>query len=194
MIEHARTRDVNAAVAAMRQNSDGFIRAAGFYTAKAHAPRQHSKTGKMDLVWEREIENLITTAGLNDVLTKYLKNGTTSAAWYVGLVDNAGFSAYNAADTLASHAGWTEWTDYTGNRKAITFGTAAGGVLASSSIATFTVSGATGTETLDGMFVCDVTSGTSGILLSEGAFTGGDAPVANGYVITATYQLTLASA
>lgn len=191
MIELANTGDVQSAVASLRARADGFIQGSGFYTVKAHRPR---KSGTLDLVWERTIDNLLPTAALNDILTKYLKNGTTSAAWYVGLVDNAGFSAYAAGDTLASHAGWTEWADYSGTRKAITFGTAASGVLASSSIPTFTVAGATGTETLDGLFVCDATSGTSGVLLSEGAFTGGDAPVVNGYVLTATYQLTLASA
>lgn len=142
------------------------------------------------LVWTREIENLITTAGLNKILTEALKGSSYTAAWYAGLVDNSGFSAYDAADTLASHAGWTEFSNYTGNRKAITFGSAAGGVLASSAIATFTIGGA---GTLDGLFVADVDTGTSGTLLSAGAFTGGDAPVASGYVVTATYQITLVS-
>jgi hypothetical protein len=186
VIELANTGDVQSAVASLRKRTDGYIQGAGFYAVKAYKPR---KSGTLVEAWERTIDNLIPTAALNDILTKYLKNGTTSAAWYVGLVDNTSVS-YSAANTLASHT-WTEFTSYSGNRKAITFGTAAAGVLASSSIPTFTASGS---GTLDGLFVCDAATGTSGVLLSEGAFTGGDAPVANGYVLTATYQLTLASA
>ena len=75
-----------------------------------------------NLKWEDKAKNLVVNVGLQDMNTKYFKGVTYTAAWYLGLVDNAGFSAYAAADTLASHTGWTEFTGYTGDRKAVTFG------------------------------------------------------------------------
>lgn len=158
----------------------------GHYKLRCHRPDGA-------LVWRREIHNLVTTAGLNSILTQYFKGASYTAAFYMGLFSDQSYSAVALGDTLGSHAGWVEWEDYTGDRKAITFGTASGGVLASSSIPTFTVSGATGTETLKGAFVATTTD-DSGVLVSVGLFDGGDAPVANGYVITGEYEITLANA
>jgi len=59
--------------------------------------------------WREENKNLVTTAGLNDVLTKYLKGSSYTAAWYVGL---AGAGTKAAADTMSSHAGWAVVADY----------------------------------------------------------------------------------
>src|SRR3712207_4389610 len=50
-------------------------------------------------------ENLVTDEGLNDLLSKYFKGAAYTAAFFVGL-KLAGTIA--AADTAASHAGWTE--------------------------------------------------------------------------------------
>ena len=35
--------------------------------------------------WREVNENLVTTEGLNDILTKYLKGSSYTATWYVGL-------------------------------------------------------------------------------------------------------------
>lgn len=145
---------------------------------------------KGKLLWEEHIKNIIVTAGLNDILDKYFKGSTYTAAWYVGLVDNAGWTAFAAADTLASHAGWTEFTTYSATRKALTLGTpAAGSVDNSASKASFTIT--TG-GTLKGAFVCSVTSGTSGTLYGEGAFTA-TRTVAIDDVLNVTITLTSAS-
>jgi hypothetical protein len=50
--------------------------------------------------------NVNANQGRNDLLDEYLGNGgASSGGWHIGLIDNAGFSAANAADTPASHPG-----------------------------------------------------------------------------------------
>jgi hypothetical protein len=90
---------------------------------------------------------------------------------------------------LATHAGWTEFTNYTGNRKAVTFGSP---TLADPSVinnsgspSSFVISGGGGT--VAGAFLASVATGTSGILFSEGDFTGGDKIVASGDTVNVTY-------
>ncbi len=60
------------------------------------------------LKWEDVAENMVTSAGIADFLNEYFRATTQTTAWYIGLVDNSGFVAFNAADTMASHAGWSE--------------------------------------------------------------------------------------
>ena len=116
------------------------------------------------LKWTEIIENTVVTAGLNDLLTQYFKGAAYTAAWYMGL---KGTGSIVAADTLASHAGWTEVTAYTGTRQAPAFATAAAGSLAASALS-FAMNGA---YTVAGAFLCTVTSGTSGTLYGGGDFT-----------------------
>lgn len=147
-----------------------------------------------EFAYAKRMENLVMTGGKNDLLDKYFAGSGYTAAWFAGIVSSVSFSAYAAADTMASHAGWTEAgatnaPNYTGNRPAITFGAAAAGVKASTSIpsVTFSASG-----TVKGLFCTSVTTkdGTTGILYSAGNFTSGDAVVSNGYVMTMTFSVT----
>ena len=142
-----------------------------------------------NLKWEDQFHNLVVNEGLQDLNDKYFKGVTYSAAWYLGLVTGPGSgTTYAASDTLASKA-WTEFTDYTGNRKAVTFGTptlADPSVISNSgSPSSFVISGGGGT--VAGAFLASVDTGTSGILFSEGDFTGGDKIVASGDTINVTY-------
>lgn len=143
---------------------------------------------------EKVMENLVTTVGKNDLLDKYFAGSAYTATWFAGIVSSVSFSAYAAADTMASHAGWTEAgatnaPNYTGNRPAITFGAAAAGVKASSSIPSVTFSAG---GTVKGLFCTSITTkdGTTGILYSAGNFTSGDAVVSNGFVMTMTFSVT----
>lgn len=113
-----------------------------------------------NLKWSEEGENLVTTVGKNDILDKYFKGSAYSATWFIGL---KGAGTEVVGDTLASHAGWAEITAYTGTRKAVTWGTVSAGSLTASSAGSFAI---TGTTTVAGAFLCNVTSGTSGILYS----------------------------
>lgn len=137
--------------------------------------------------WTEEFRNLVVTEGRNDVLNKYFKGSSYTAVWYVGLKSSAGGTA--AGDTLASHAGWTETTSYSGNRKAVTFGTvSAGSVDNSGSPCSFAM---TGTVTVYGCFLATVDTGTSGTLYSVGDFSLSKA-VTSGDTLSVTVTLTMA--
>lgn len=116
-----------------------------------------------EVKWTETFENLVTTVGKTDLIDKYFKGSGYTAAWYLGL---AGAGTKAAGDTLASHAGWSELTPYSGNRPAITFGTTSGG----SNTATAVSFAITGTATVAGAFIASAASGTSGTLYSVGDF------------------------
>lgn len=140
------------------------------------------------LRWIEEIENLVTNEGLNDLLSKYFKGSSYTAAFFLGL-KGAGLPA--AADTLASHAGWTEVTAYTGSRQAVTLGTVSGqSVSNSGAVNAFAI---TGSATVAGGFLCTVATGTSGILYGVADF-GTSRSVINGDTLNVTCSLTSASA
>lgn len=137
--------------------------------------------------WVEEVRNLVTNAGLNDLLDKYLKGAAYTAGWYVGLKATGTIAA---ADTLASHAGWTEATGYTGNRKALTLGTVASqSVDNAASPAAFAI---TASATVAGAFVCSAASGTSGILYGVANF-GTARAVESGDTLNVTVTATAAS-
>ena len=148
------------------------------------------RDGDGNLKWEEDIGNTVTTEGLADLLTKYFKGSSYNAAWYMGL---KGTGSIVAGDTLALHAGWTEVTAYTsggsGNRPAPSWASATGGSLPAAAIV-FTMTGA---YTVAGVFLCTVTSGSSGTLYGGGDFAtarSGAAPD----TLTVTPTATAASA
>ena len=121
-------------------------------------------------LWEDGFGNLVTTGGKNDLLDKYFSGSSYTAAWYLGLINNAGFTAIAAGDTAASHSGWTEAGQYgAGTRPAITWAAASGGSKATTAEISFTMDD---TVTINGGFVItdDTKNGTSGILYSAGSF------------------------
>jgi hypothetical protein len=150
------------------------------------------------LKWEDQMHNLVVNVGLQDMNTKYFAGSTYTASWFLGLVTGPGSgTTYAAADTLASHAGWTEFTNYSGNRKAVTFGTATTAdpsvISSSASPAQFSITGAGGT--VAGAFLCNVSSGTSGLLFSEADFQSpGDRVVVSGDTLNVTYTFSLDAA
>jgi hypothetical protein len=121
--------------------------------------------------WHDHFANMVVAAGKNDLLTQYFKGSAYTAAWHVGLVDNAGFSAIVVGDTMASHSGWTESTAYSNaNRPALTFGAASGGSIDNSaSVASFAINA---TATIRGAFVANNSAkgGSAGTLYSAGTF------------------------
>ena len=128
--------------------------------------------------------NGITNEGLTDLLQAYFKDGVASPAWYFGLI--AGTGTLNAADTLASYAGWTEFTDYTGDRKAWMPEDAAAREIGNITTSDFAI---TGSGTLKGAFLASVDTGTAGILWSTGLFNTNQ-PVENGNTIKLSYVLS----
>ena len=168
---------------------------------------QLSVTGRYDvkcldadgnLKWEDSIENLVVTVGKNDLLDKYFAGSAYTAAWYMGLVDNASFSAYAAGDTLASHTGWLEYLNYTisgspTNRATAAWNAASAGSKASTAT-TFTISGAGGTVL--GAILCTTqarntsSNGGAGILYSAGSFATSRAVIA-GDSLLVTYTASV---
>ena len=155
-----------------------------------------------NLKWEDKAHNLVVNEGLQDMNTKYFKGVTYSAAWYLGLITGpAASTTISAGDTLASHGatgagGWTEDTNYSGNRKAVTFGSATladpSVISNSASPSQFAINGST---TIAGAFLASVDTGTSGILFSASDFQApGDRSVVNGDTTSVTYQFSLDAA
>lgn len=138
------------------------------------------------LKWRDTLQNLVTTAGKNDLLDKYLAGSSYTAAWYLGLIGTTGYSAVAAGDTAASHAGWTESVVYSNStRPAPSWGSASSGSKASTATA-FNINGS---DTIKGAFLISnsTKSGTSGILYSAGLFSGGDRLVASADTLNVTY-------
>jgi hypothetical protein len=111
-----------------------------------------------NIKWTAEAKNLTTNQGRQDMNAKYFLGSSYTAAWFIGLVNNTPTPSYAVADTMASHAGWVETTDYSGtDRATATFGTAttadpsviSNSVASGGTVATF---GITGTVTIDGAF------------------------------------------
>ena len=150
-----------------------------------------------NLKWETTEHNLVVNQGLQDMNAKYFSGSTYSASFFLGLITGPGSgTTFAAADTLASKA-WTEYTDYSGSRKAVTFGTATTAdpsvISNSASPASFTISGGGGT--VAGAFLCTVSSGTSGVLFSESDFQApGDRVVVAGDTLNVTYTFSLDAA
>lgn len=152
------------------------------YTVECHGPDGQLK-------WRDVSHNLVTNAGKDDLLDKYLKGSAYTAAFYVGLTDGTPTPA--AGDTMASHAGWTEVTDYDeSTREALTLGTVSSqSVDNSASKASFAINGSV---TVGGAFITtdSTKSGTTGTLYSVAAFSGGDRALVDGDTLSVTVTLT----
>jgi hypothetical protein len=152
--------------------------------------------------WEEGFNNIVVNVGKIDLLTQYFKGSAYTAAFYLGLVDNAGFTTYAPGDTMSSHAGWAESVAYSNStRPAVTFGTATAsggssnpgvagtGTLVSNAV-TFNINA---TATILGAFLTtnSTKSGTTGTLYSAGSFTGGSRSVVSGDSLLVTYTASV---
>lgn len=153
--------------------------------------------------WVEEIPNLVTNEGLDDLLTKYLKGSAYTAAWYVGLIDNASFGAVAAGDTAAKISltanspttnDWQEADDYSESvRQTLTLGSVSGQSV--NNVASKAVYSINGTVTVKGAFIASSSTkgGTSGVLYGEAAFsTARD--LLSGDTLNVTCTLTAATA
>lgn len=134
-----------------------------------------------------EIPNGVTDEGVNEIFDVMFNSASQSTTWYIGLIDNASFTTgLSNSDTLASHSGWIENTNYSGNRKTWTSGAAAARAITNGTSVDFTMSA---TVTIKGLFITNVNTGTSGKLWSTATF-GSSIPLVNTDVLKVVYSLS----
>jgi hypothetical protein len=142
--------------------------------------------------WSEDITNLVTIAGKNDALDKYLAGSAYTAAWYVGLIGATGYGAGPApGDTAGLHAGWTEDQNYSqGARPTAAWGAASAGSKSLSTAAVFSISQNT---TIKGCFLISNSAkgGVTGVLYSAGLFAAGDKVIQSGDTLNVSYTASL---
>lgn len=158
-----------------------------------------------NLKWEETFPNLVNSIGKELLLDTLLKGSSyTVTGPFLGLINSS--PTFLAADTMTSHAGWTEFIDYTVGGSAVrgtaVFASASSAGLSPANITssaaaaiTYTITGAGGTVAgcflVTGAGAVSTLSNTGGTLYSAGAFavpkitTAGDT-VAVTYTTTAT--------
>ena len=152
---------------------------------------EHFRNGQRIGVYD--FKNGIVNVGLDAILDIMFHDATKISTWFLGLVDEDTFTAYAAADTMGSHAGWDELTIYDEvTRPEWTEGAAASQAITNSTPVTFTMNNA---GSVRGIFLTsnNTISGTTGTLWATADFA---APVS---VIAAdelkvTYTIEAASA
>jgi hypothetical protein len=192
LINQASSSDsTGASIVASGGTSSG-LKAGGTYSIQCF-----DKDG--NLKWEAKSKNLVVNVGLKDMNDKYFSGSSYTAAWYIGLYGAAASNNPAAGDTAASHAGWTEVTDYSqATRPAAVFAAA---TTADPSVITNSASPAVysinGTTVVGGAFLISNSTkgGTTGILFSAADFQSpGDRSVASGDTLNVTYQFSLDAA
>lgn len=185
----AKSNDVVGSTVVSNGGSQEGLAAKGFYTVICH-------DADGNLKWESRSDNLVVNVGLQDMNAKYFTGSAYTAAFYIGLYGAAASNNPAAADTMSSHAGWTEVVAYSqATRPACTFGvpTTANPSVAtnSASAATFSINAST---TVGGAFLTtnSTKSGTTGTLFSAADFQApGDRAVVSGDTLTVTYTFSL---
>lgn len=165
----------------------------GYFTAECYGPDGALK-------WRDEFPNTVCTIGKNVMLDSALAGSAyTVTGPFMGLISSTSFSTIDAADTMASHAGWLEAGNahaptYTSPRKTAAWSAASAGAKALSAALSFAI---TGTGTIKGAFLCYGTGAvstidnTSGTLFSAALFSGGDRAVLSGDVVNVSYSVAL---
>jgi hypothetical protein len=155
--------------------------------AKGKFTAQHIRNG--EVIGEYEFPNGIVDAGLNSILGIMFHSDTQITAWYLGLIDNSGFSALANADVMSSHSGWNEFTTYSqSTRPQWSPGASSSRSITNGTTVDFSI---TGSGTMKGIFVVNnsTKSGTTGTLWSTAAF-GSTVAVQNGDTLKVTYTVS----
>ena len=131
--------------------------------------------------------NGLTDEGRQYILDAGLAAGTPITAWQIGLIATAGFTAVDASDTMASHAGWTEEVAYTEATRLLWVPTAQGNALVNTVAVTFNY---VAEGTLEGILVSsdNTKGGTTGTLWATGVFASSRV-IPAGTAINIVYQV-----
>ena len=134
--------------------------------------------------------NDIVDEGMNSLLDVYFRNQTQIAVWYMGLIDGTGTQTLSNSDTQATHAGWSENTSWTGGPTRPSWtGSLAAAASRSISNSTTIDFAFTTTQTIHGIFVPSVSTGTTGTLWSTAPFST-EVTVNNGDTLKITYTVS----
>ena len=160
-----------------------------------------------NIKWEEKFPNLVVAVGKELMLDTLLKGSAyTVVGPFLGLIDGTG-NTFSAADTMSSHAGWSEFIDYTVGGSAVrgtavfasassTGSTPANVTTSAATAITYTITGAGGT--VGGCFIVTgagavaTQSNTSGTLYSAGAFATAKITTV-GDTVSVTYSTTATS-
>lgn len=114
-IDKTKAKDqANAGLVAGMGSQDS-AKATGHYLVECH-----DKDG--NLKWSVDSDNLVVNVGLQYMAGVALTSTAQITTWYIGLYGAAASNTPAAGDTMSSHAGWTEVTDYSeSTRVAATF-------------------------------------------------------------------------
>lgn len=160
-----------------------------------------------NLKWAEEFPNLVVAVGKQLMLDTLLSGSAyTTVGPFLGLISGAS-PTFAAADTMASHAGWTEFTNYTVGGSAVrgtavftsatSTGTTPSNVTTKAASAiTYTITGAGGTVggcfLVTGSGAVSTQSSTAGTLYSAGAFSTAKVTT-SGDTVSVTYSTTATS-
>lgn len=157
--------------------------------------------------WEESFPNLVVAVGKELMLDTLLSGSSyTTVGPFLGLISGSS-STYSASDTMASHSGWTEFTNYTVGGSAVR-GTASFSAATSSgstpsnvtskaaSPITYTITGGGGVVggcfLVTGTGAVNTQSSTAGTLYSAGSFATAKTTTA-GDTVSVTYSTTATS-
>ena len=157
--------------------------------------------------WEDQFPNLVVAVGKQLMLDTLLSGSSyTTVGPYLGLISGSS-STYAASDTMASHAGWTEFSAYTVGGSAVrgtaSFGSATSSGTTPSNVTTktataitYTITGAGGTVggcfLVTGSGAVSTQGSTAGTLYSAGSFSTAKITTA-GDTVSVTYSTTATS-
>jgi len=136
-----------------------------------------------------DINNGIVDVGMNYLLDAGFNGGTQNSTWYMGLIDNSGFSSLNAGDTMGSHSGWSEAEGYSeAGRPEWDAGAAGSRQVTNGSTTNFSINTS---ATLYGIFITtdNTKGGSSGTLWSTAAFSS-TVSTSNGDTVKVTYTVS----
>lgn len=191
-MEQAKANDVAAGGLIANSGATEGLKATGKYIAECY-----DKNG--NLKWVAETKNLVVNVGLQYMAGTALDGSTARiTTWYLGLYGAAASNTPAASDTMSSHAGWTENTDYSeANRVTAVFAAATTAnpsvVTNAANKANFTMNA---TTTIGGAFLTsdNTKGGTTGTLFSAADFQSpGDRSVVSSDVLLVTYQFSLSA-
>lgn len=157
-------------------------------TFKGRYKVEHFRAGK--LLQTQHYDNGVVDVGITDILDVNFRDAATkNTGWALSFIDDAGGPVLAATDTMAAHAGWTEFVSYSeGTRVAWAPDAAAAKSITNSTARDFNI---TASGTLHGTFCVDedTKGGVTGLLWATAAF-GTPIPVNNLDLIRITYTVT----